>query len=112
MPKIHVNKAFVLNVEGEPKHFAVGNHNVTAEIADHWFVKAHIGGPAPASESERAADELLADLDAREKELAAREKAAEQRDADLAKREEEIAAREKAAADAAAVTKAATPAKK
>ncbi|VVE79392.1 STY1053 family phage-associated protein [Pandoraea sputorum] len=102
MPKIYVNKAFILNAGGEPQHFPVGNHTVSAEIADHWFVKAHVGEPAPVGESERAADELLADLDKREKALVEREKAAEQRDADLAKREDAVTAREKAAEQAAA----------
>ncbi len=97
MPKIYVKKAFTLNAGAEQQHFAVGNHTVSADVADHWFVKAHVGEPEPASEGERAADELLADLDKREKALAAREKAAEQRDAELAKREEAVAAREKAA---------------
>lgn len=84
MPKIYVKKAFTLNAGAEQQHFAVGNHTVSADVADHWFVKAHVGEPEPASESERAADELLADLDKREKALAAREKAAEQAAAEAA----------------------------
>lgn len=112
MPKIYVPKGFKVRIDGEEHTFSPGNHEVAKNVAEHWFVKAHIGEPEPASEGERAADELLAELAKREKALTEREKTAEQRDADLAKREEEIAAREKAAADAGAVTKAATPAKK
>lgn len=116
MPKIYVKKAFTLNAGAEQQHFAVGNHTVSADVADHWFVKAHVGEPEPASESERAADDLLADLEQREKALAAREKGADARDADLAKREEAVAAREKAAeqaaVEAAAAAKSAPPAKK
>ncbi|WAL80961.1 hypothetical protein OYT13_13865 [Pandoraea sp. XJJ-1] len=116
MPKIYVKKAFTLNAGSEPKQFAVGNHSVSAEVADHWFVKAHVGEPEPASESEKAADELLADLAKREKALTERELAADERDADLAKREEAVAAREKvaeqAAVEAAAAAKAAPTAKK
>lgn len=116
MPKIYVKKAFTLNAGAEPQHFAVGNHTVSADVADHWFVKAHIGEPEPASESERAADELLADLAKREKALTEREKAADARDADLAKREDAVAGREKAAeqasADATVAAKSAPPAKK
>lgn len=112
MPKIYVKKAFTLNAGSEPQQFAVGNHNVPAEVAEHWFVKAHIGEPEPASESERAADELLSDLAKREKALTEREKAAEQRDADLAKREEAVTAREKAAGNAVAAEKSTAQVKK
>lgn len=116
MPKIYVKKAFTLNCGGERQHFPVGPHTVGADVAEHWYAKAHIGEPEPPSEAEAAAEELLADLEQREKALAAREKAADARDAQLAKREEAVAAREKAAeqaaVEAAAAAKSAPPAKK
>lgn len=44
LKSIHVAKAFTLHhesLEGGKKDFAKGHHKVTAEIADHWFVKGH-----------------------------------------------------------------------
>jgi len=138
MPKINVHTAFQFtHADGTKQDFAVGVHEVDGDVADHWFVKPHTGDAPQKSADEKSADELLGELDKREKALAgqhdilkttqaeqakkasdlvAREKAAEQRDADLAKREESVAAREKAAeqaaAEAAAATKAAPAAKK
>ncbi len=132
MPKIYIKKAFTLQHEGEKHEFAVGNHEVPAAIAAHWFVKAHTGDePAGGSEAEpndlaeqRAAldsaaqllegraeqlKQLQDELADREKAIAAREQAADQREADLAKREAALAEREqaadKAAADAAKAAK-------
>lgn len=124
MPKIYIKKAFTLQHDGEKHEFAVGNHEVPAAIAAHWFVKAHTGEePAGGIDAEAEAAERLAELDAkakalleaadmladREKALAEREQAADQRDADLAKREAAVAEREqaadKAAADAAKAVK-------
>lgn len=76
MPKIFVKKAFTLQHEGEKQQFAVGNHSVPKEIADHWFVKAHIGDePVTDPDTSAAADELLAELEAKAKELDERETA-------------------------------------
>lgn len=119
MPKINVHTAFQFtHADGTKQDFAVGVHEVDGDVADHWFVKAHTGDAPQKSDDEKSADELLGELDKREKALAgqheilkttqaeqakkasdlvAREKAAEQRDADLAKREEAVTAREKAA---------------
>jgi hypothetical protein len=132
MPKIYVKKAFTLQHEGEKHEFAVGNHDVPAAIAAHWFVKAHTGDePAAGSEAEqsdlaeqRAALESAAQLlegraeqlqqlqdqlAQRQQAIAEREQAADQRDADLAKREAAVAEREqaadKAASDAAKAAK-------
>ncbi|MQB09529.1 hypothetical protein DXT96_06615 [Agrobacterium sp. ICMP 6402] len=69
MAKITVAKPFKLTLDsGEIKVFDVGEHDVSKEIADHWFTKAHLEGfepPAPtegshewmvqASEERRAA---------------------------------------------------------
>lgn len=102
--KIQVAKAFQLNVKGgAPMYFPIGNHTVDQEVADHWFVKAHLGGEsAESGDNEAAADELLAELDAKAKalqaaadELAKREQALDKREADLAEREQAVAEREK-----------------
>lgn len=123
--KIYVNKAFKLLDPDTKQHadYPVGNHTVEKEVAEHWFVKAHTGAEPPLDpDAQAAADELMAeldaraqalqaqakDLDAREKLLAGRVRDAEQRDADLAKREQGIEAKAKeveeakAKADAAA----------
>lgn len=131
MPKIYVKTPFKLQHGGETREFGVGNHTVPPAMAEHWYVKAHIGEEPPAGEEgdaalaeQRAALDSAAeflegkakqlkdqqdDLDAREKAIAAREQAAEQREADLVKRETAVAEREqaadKAAADAAKAAK-------
>lgn len=132
MPKIYVKKAFTLQHEGEKHEFAVGNHDVPAAIAAHWFVKAHTGEePAAGNEAEQndlaeqraaldSAAQLLEgraeqlaqlqnELAERDKAIAAREQAADQREADLNARADALAAsavsiadREKALADAVA----------
>lgn len=121
MPKIYVKKPFKLqhaDKDGAPTvtEFPVGNHEVPAAIAAHWFVKAHTGEePAADPDTSAAADELLAELEAKARalqeladKLADREKAAAQREADLNARAEALDTREVAiaerekAADAAA----------
>ena len=102
MPKIYVKKAFKLQHEGELHDFPVGNHTVDKEIAEHWFVKAHTGEePAADPESAAAADELLAELDAKAKglqelagKLAEREKALDKREAELSEREKALDAKQ------------------
>lgn len=45
MPKINVAKRFTLNMpDGTTMDFDVGEQNVDKDIADHWFVKAHLVG--------------------------------------------------------------------
>lgn len=134
MPKIYIAKAFKLqhqDKDGKPtvSEFAVGNHTVAADVANHWFVKAHTGeepvggaeGEADLSEQRAALDsaaEFLegkaeqlktfqGTLDARsdaladgESKLAERVIAADQRTADLDQREAALAAREQALATA------------
>ena len=143
MPKIYVKKAFRLQHKGETHDFPVGNHSVPSDVAEHWLVKAHIGDePQADADTSAAADELLAELeakanelearekaigeqheilktirseqDAKAKELADREKAAGQRSADLDEREAALAQREQALATAekAAVEAAAKTSKK
>lgn len=77
MPKkIYVEKAFTLQHEGQKHEFTVGNHTVEAEIAEHWYTQAHIGKePAADADTSAAADELLAELEGKAKELDEREKA-------------------------------------
>ncbi len=125
MPKIYVKKAFKLQHGGEKHEFAVGNHDVPAAIAAHWFVKAHTGDePVSGSDAEpndlaeqRAAldsaaqflegraeqlKQLQDELDQREKTVASREQAAAQRDVSLLAREKAVTEREQAAEKAAA----------
>jgi len=72
MPTIYVKKAFNLRHGGEKLEFPVGNHQVSEEIAKHWFVKAHTGDKPPADpESAAAADALRAQLEEEARTLAA-----------------------------------------
>lgn len=106
MPKIYVHTPFTLQHKGEKRHFGVGNHNVDADVASHWYVKAHVGEePAADPDTSAAADAMLADLQAKEKALADRENALEVREADFASREQALAAREKAAQNAQSAAK-------
>lgn len=57
MVSITVTKAFTLSLAaGLKRAFAIGVHEVESEIAEHWYVKAHIDPsatkdvPAPAAE--------------------------------------------------------------
>lgn len=130
MPTIYVKKAFNLRHDGQKHEFPVGNHQVSEEIAKHWFVKAHTGDAPPASreadaelaEQRAALDSAAEFLEGKAKELKElqdvlelragtvtdREKAADQREADLNARAEALDIREVAiaerekAADAAA----------
>lgn len=83
--KIYVEKAFkLLGEDGKHTDYPVGNHIVEKETAEHWFVKAHAGDEPPIDpDSQAAADELLAELDSKAKELDEREKAADQLKKDL-----------------------------
>ncbi|MGO4412483.1 hypothetical protein AB4Z27_05965 [Cupriavidus sp. KB_39] len=129
MPKIYVRKAFVLQHDGGKHEFPVGNHTVPPAVAEHWFVKAHIGEePAAGGEAGDLAEQRAAldsagqflegkakelkerqdALDMRAGTVSDREKAADQREADLNARAEALDTREVAiaerekAADAAA----------
>ncbi|WP_079218925.1 STY1053 family phage-associated protein [Herbaspirillum robiniae] len=121
---IHVHKAFKLLHNGEHLQFAPGSYSVDAEVAGHWFTKAHVGeAPLVDAGTAAAAEELMAELGQREKELrdqadllqkaqealAEREKAvqaseatAKQVSAELDSREASLAEREKAVAVAEA----------
>ena len=114
MPTIYVKKAFNLRHGGQKHEFPVGNHQVSEQIAKHWFVKAHTGDEPPVDpESAAAADALrvqleeevrtLADvatnLNERQRELDEREKAADQRETDLNARAEALDTREVAIAE-------------
>jgi len=47
MVTINVVKAFTLtSAEGVQRRFEEGEHEVEADIADHWYVQAH-SEPAP-----------------------------------------------------------------
>lgn len=105
MPKIYVHTAFTLRHNGGALSFPVGVHTVDADVASHWYVKAHVGEePALDLDSGAAADALLAELEERAKVLqdaevkvAQREQAADAREAKLDEREKAVAQREQAA---------------
>jgi hypothetical protein len=67
MPKLNISHAFVLNMDnGKVKAFEAGVQIVEKEIADHWFVQAHVVGfesePKPDSlEYARVQSEKLAE---------------------------------------------------
>lgn len=76
MKKIYVLAPFNFNNGSEQKHFAVGFHEVDNDVADHWFVKAHISpdGEAPTVADDSRLAELeaqIADKDAKIAELEA-----------------------------------------
>ncbi|WP_454734244.1 STY1053 family phage-associated protein [Cupriavidus pauculus] len=120
MPKIYVKKAFTLHHKDEKHEFPVGNHTVPADVAEHWYTKAHTGEePAPSAEGDadlaekRAAldsaaeflegrakelKELQDALDVRAGTLTDREQAVEQREAGLNARAEALDEREAALA--------------
>lgn len=49
MPTIKVVKAFNLltATNAKPQRFEVGEHDVSDEIANHWYVQAHLEKPEP-----------------------------------------------------------------
>ncbi|WP_354676759.1 STY1053 family phage-associated protein [Cupriavidus plantarum] len=117
MPTIYVAKAFKLKHRDEEgnlvtRDFPVGNHNVPKGLHDHWYVKAHIGEEPPLDpDAQAAADELLAELEAKAKALDERRKALDAEGkalaglqqtvsdhaSELAEREQALATRTKAA---------------
>ena len=86
MKKIYVLSPFNFNDGKEQKHFPVGFHDVDDDVADHWFVKAHISpdGEAPTvAEDPRIAEyeARIADLEAQIEELKANAKKPKSSDA-------------------------------
>ncbi|NMP26853.1 hypothetical protein GW590_08250 [Rahnella sp. SAP-1] len=75
MKTIYVLKAFGFNDgSGKLVDFSPGFHDVEDEVAEHWFVKAHLSpdGKAPATDTDPRISELegqLADRDAKITEL-------------------------------------------
>ena len=62
MKKIYVLAPFNFNDGKEQHHYSVGFHEVADDVADHWFVKAHI---SPDGEAPTVADDpRLAELEA------------------------------------------------
>lgn len=59
MAKIQVIKPFKLNLGGDIQEFGIGSHNVSDEIAEHWYVKVHTQEEAEAEpeQVEEAAEE-------------------------------------------------------
>lgn len=75
MPDIEVGKKFLLtHNDGTLQVFDVGKHSVSQEVADHWFVQAHlreappvvpkIGTPEYAVMMRAAAEKAVADAKA------------------------------------------------
>ncbi|MGA9607007.1 MAG: hypothetical protein WBR21_08295 [Rouxiella badensis] len=65
MKTIYVLKAFNFNSGSGPvKRFEAGFHDVENEVADHWFVKAHLSpdGQAPSTEDGTRITELEGQL--------------------------------------------------
>lgn len=95
--KIQVAKPFkLLGKDGKMTDFPVGAHSVDKEVAEHWFVQAHLGGPVEGGDTEAAADELLAELEAKAKAVQEAEATLAAREAEVAEREKAVAAREQA----------------
>ncbi|MBS6740813.1 MAG: hypothetical protein KH310_22415 [Enterobacteriaceae bacterium] len=72
MKKIYVLAPFNFNDGKEQKHFAVGFHDVDDDVADHWFVKAHISpdGEAPTVADDPRLAELEAQMADKDKKIA------------------------------------------
>jgi len=51
MPKIHVEKPFTLtHSNGMQQQFRAGGHDVPQEVAEHWYVQAHLAKPESAGQ--------------------------------------------------------------
>lgn len=95
MPKIYVHTPFNLQHKGEKHFFPIGNHTVPADIADHWYTKAHTGSePEVDVDTKAATDAMVADLEAREKSLLARSADLDAREGVLVDREKAVQAAE------------------
>jgi len=70
--KIYVLAKFNFNDGASIKEFNQGLHEVDAEVADHWFVKAHCSpdGEAPQPEVDPRIAELEAQLAEKEERIA------------------------------------------
>lgn len=94
MKQISIGTPFTfIHDDHSKQHFGVGTHEVDDTLADHWYVKAHIGD-APATTAQSLSDDERAELE----QLRADKLAREQADAEKAKAEQE--AKDKADADA------------
>lgn len=93
MKKIYVLAPFNFNNGSEQKHFAVGFHDVDDEVADHWFVKAHISpdGEAPTSAHDTRIAELETLLSQNSAEFQALVAASSEKDTRIAELEGEVA---------------------
>ena len=51
MPKIHVEKPFTLtHSNGMQQQFRAGAHDVPQDVAEHWYVQAHLAKPESAEQ--------------------------------------------------------------
>ena len=83
MMRIKVHTAFNLTKpDSTTERFDVGEHTVSEDIGNHWFVKAH-SEPVDTAEQDKREADLKSQLDAREAEL-------DKREADLVKREKAL----------------------
>lgn len=52
MPKIQVEKPFTLtHSNGMQQQFRAGAHDVPPEVAEHWYVQAHLAKPESDAEA-------------------------------------------------------------
>ena len=66
MPKIQVTQAFTFtDKHGVAEHFAVGQHSVSKEVAEHPYTAYHIA-PADPADVAKAAKKAAAEKDAAE----------------------------------------------
>ncbi|MGK2829237.1 STY1053 family phage-associated protein [Ralstonia pseudosolanacearum] len=103
MPKIHVHKPFTLtNDDGTQTSFAVGEHDVEAHVANHWYVKAHAGEKTEVGgaggDNEQPDDDAGAELAEQRKILESAAAMLEGRAEQLAKMQDDVADRETAVA--------------
>jgi hypothetical protein len=62
MPTIKVAKPFIHTTESGKRHYSLGEHDVDDDVAEDWYVKAHLEGaptPAPARGSMQYAQAML-----------------------------------------------------
>lgn len=93
MKKIYVLAPFNFNDGKEQHHYSVGFHEVPDDVADHWFVKAHISpdGEAPTSAHDTRIAELEALLSQNGEEFQALVAASAEKDTRIAELEGEVA---------------------
>ena len=94
MKKIYVLKSFLFNDgSGKPVTFEPGFHDVEDDVAEHWFVKAHISpdGEAPTIETDSRITELEGQLAERDTKITDLEAKLTERDSRITELEGQLA---------------------